>query len=77
MGRGDGQAIIKTSRPETSRCTYKLNPGLLSNRGFHVQATENRTKAGPCPFHRNPQPNPRKKTGVIMIDANHQDDVIV
>ena len=27
MGRGDGQAIIKTSRPETSRCTYKLNPG--------------------------------------------------
>nr|WP_143723692.1 YqcI/YcgG family protein [Bifidobacterium longum] len=28
MGRGDGQAIIKTSRPETSRCTYKLNPGI-------------------------------------------------
>ena len=27
MGRGDGQATIKTSRPETSRCTYKLNPG--------------------------------------------------
>ncbi|MDB6846569.1 hypothetical protein PMS63_10960, partial [Bifidobacterium longum] len=25
--RGDGQATIKTSRPETSRCTYKLNPG--------------------------------------------------
>ena len=41
-------------------------PGLLSNRGFHVQATENRTKAGPCPFHRNPQPNLRKKTGVIL-----------
>ena len=29
MGRGDGQATIKTSRPETSRCTYKLNPGNL------------------------------------------------
>ncbi|MDB6542564.1 hypothetical protein PMN44_10015, partial [Bifidobacterium longum] len=28
--RGDGQATIKTSRPETSRCTYKLNPGLGS-----------------------------------------------
>jgi len=42
--------------------------GLLSNRGFHVQATENRTKAGPCPFHRNPQPNLRKKTGVILAD---------
>ena len=28
MGRGDGQATIKTSRPETSRCTYKLNPGI-------------------------------------------------
>lgn len=28
MGRGDGQATIKTSRPETSRCTYKLNPGF-------------------------------------------------
>ncbi|WP_406795432.1 hypothetical protein [Bifidobacterium longum] len=42
-----------------------MAPGLLSNRGFHVQATENRTKAGPCPFHRNPQPNLRKKTGVI------------
>ncbi|WP_368098285.1 hypothetical protein, partial [Bifidobacterium adolescentis] len=26
----------------------------------------NRTKAGPCPFHRNSQPNLRKKTGVIF-----------
>ena len=43
--------------------------GLLSDRGFHAQATENRTKAGPCPFHRNPQPNLRKKTGVIHLSV--------
>ncbi|MDB6542743.1 hypothetical protein PMN44_11000, partial [Bifidobacterium longum] len=30
--RGDGQATIKTSRPETSRCTYKLNPGKHAER---------------------------------------------
>ena len=47
-----------------------MAPGLLSDRGFHVQATENRTKAGPCPFHRNPQPNLRKKTGVIPTAFN-------
>ena len=46
-----------------------MAPGLLSDRGFHVQATENRTKAGPCPFHRNPQPNLRKKTGVIHLSV--------
>ena len=46
-----------------------MAPGLLSNRGFHVQATENRTKAGPCPFHRNSQPNLRKKTGVIHLSV--------
>jgi len=40
--------------------------GLLSNRGFHVQATENRTKAGHVLFIGTPQPNLRKKTGAIL-----------
>lgn len=43
----------------------------LSNRGFPVLATENRTRCGPCSYPGSPNHKVRKKPGLIA-DALHE-----
>ena len=41
----------------------------LSNRGFPVLATENRTRCGPCSYPGSPNHKVRKKPGVIFSSS--------
>ena len=48
----------------------------LSNRGFPVLATENRTRCGPCSYPGSPNHKVRKKPGVIAL-AEHSHGPVV
>ena len=70
-GLADALAQAVRGRLELAFLHFARDRPRLGHGGFAVfmcKRLKSHTKAGPCPFHRNPQPNLRKKTGVILAD---------